>query len=368
MNRSVNLVSAVLLAALAAAVVVANLRDRTGQPTGAAEVVPARWWDGDRPGSESPFVGLRLSADGRRLVAGSWGTDGGALRSFDLRDGSSVALYADRAKGVDGVPSPDGRWVVGVRGAEPDWQLVIWGAATGKEAHAEPVAARRPDDQGRLRVLGFDRGGGAWVYRPDRVIDRVEVPSGKVTRSIMVPFHVGGWGRLILSPGGEWLALGGLMEFAVRRTDGAADWQVVEHHPEPPETGCLPEPTMCPIPCGFSPDGRRLATYDRRRSIVAVWEVGNRMRMLAARSVDLTPWTHLDDLTFTPGGARFVFRYARAGTGRDAELRVWDAATLKEVGRVGPANGVEAFAVTPAGRLVLARPDGTLSVRDVPAP
>lgn len=338
-----------------------------GSAVAADPAVPDRWRPADPP-RDGPFVpGFGLSADGRRLVVSSWGTDGSAVRVIDLSAGTSASLYADRDKGAAGVPSPDGKWVVGVRGAQEDWQLVVWDAATGDAVSAEPAPKREPGRSSRPTVLGFDRDGGAWVGRSAGTINRLEVPSGKVTRSVGLPFGTGGWGRLTLSPDGGWLAVGGGTTFAVRRTDPAADWQVVERHPESTDTDCLPQPTTCPIPCGFSPDGRRLVTYDRKGELVAVWEVGGKATKVASRPAGLTPWTHLDDLTFTPDGKRFVFRYTPPGNDRATRhLRVWDATTLKEVGRVAPPNGVEAFAVTRAGRLILAHPDGTLSVRDVP--
>jgi WD40 repeat protein len=328
---------------------------------------PDRWRPADPP-PPGPFVtGFRPSADGRRLVVSTWGTDGGVVRAFDLAAGTSVMLTADRDKGVDATPSPDGRWAAGVRGAEPDWQLVIWDAAAGKEVHAEPAMKREAAQHWRLKVLGFDRDGGVWVVRPAGVVDRVEIPSGKVTQTVKVPFTAGAWGRLILSPDGRWLALGGGTVFAVRRTDPAADWREVERYPESTDTYDLPQPTACPIPCGFSPDGRRLVTYDRKGEVVAVWEVGGQVTKLASRPAGLTLWTHLDDLLFTPDGGRFVFRYTPPGNDRTAQhLRVWDAATLKEVGRVAPPGGVAAFAVTPAGRLLLAHPDGRLGGQDLP--
>ncbi|MBX9627434.1 MAG: hypothetical protein K2X82_26760 [Gemmataceae bacterium] len=334
---------------------------------GAGPKLPDRWRPADPP-RDGPLVpGFRLSADGHRLVVSTWGTAGSTVRAFDLSAGTSADLYADRDKGADGFPSPDGKWAVGVRGAQDDWQLVVWDAATGKEVHAEPAPKREAGQSSRPAVLGFDRDGGAWVGRSAGEIDRVEVPTAKVTRTIKVPAAAGAWGRLILSPDGRWLALGGGTAFAVRRTDAGADWRVVERHPASTDTDCLPQPTTCPIPCGFSPDGRRLVTYDRKGEVVAVWEVGDKVTKLASRPAGLTPWTHLDDLLFTPDGGRFVFRYTPPGNDRTAQhLRVWDAATLKEVGRVAPPGGVEAFVVTPAGRLIVAHPDGTLTTQDVP--
>jgi hypothetical protein len=231
---------------------------------------------------------------------------------------------------------------------------------------AEPQAARKPADYWRPAVLGFDPDGGAWVVRSAGAVDRVEVPAGKVTRTIKLPFTAGAWGRLILSPDGRWLALGGGTVFAVRRTAPAADWVVVERHAPSDDTGCLPQPTRCPVPCGFSPDGKRLVTYDRKGEVVAVWDLTGEPARAASRPAGLTPWTHLDDLTFTPDGKRFAFvRTDRPQDRAATDLRVWDAATLAEVVRVAPPDGVDGFTLTPDGRrVVLAHPDGSLTVRE----
>src|SRR5947209_3094835 len=79
----------------------------------------------------------------------------------------------------------------------------------------------------RPALLGFDRDGAAWVVRPAGVVERVEVPTGKVTRTVKLPFDNGAWGRLVLSPDGRWLAVGGGTTFAVRRTAADADWVIV---------------------------------------------------------------------------------------------------------------------------------------------
>jgi WD40 repeat protein len=324
--------------------------------------LPPRWYVVP-PAPAAPFArDVRLSADGKRLVVG-WST---GARVFDLTTGRSVTLHDDKDKGVSARISPDGRWVVGVRGAEPDWQLVVWDAATGKEVRAEPVVSRKPTEYWRPAVLGFDGDSAAWVVRSAGVVDRVELPRGRVTRSIRLPFDAGSWGRVVLSPDGRWLALGGGTVFAVRRTDADADWVVVEKHAEADPSEDLPQPTTCPIPCGFSPDGRRLVTYDRKGEVVALWDLAGKPTRVKSRPAGLTPWTHLDDLTFTPDGKRFAFVLTPKPQDRFAtELRVWDAETLAEVTRLAPPNGVEGFAFVPPGKTVLlAHPDGTLSVRE----
>src|SRR5205814_7939915 len=136
----------------------------------------------------------RLSADGRRLLVGSMR----GLRVWPLPNGQLVTLHADADTAVNGPQfSPDGRWVVGVRGSEPNWQLVVWDAATGKEARAEPPMKRDPASHWRPALLGFDRDGAAWVVRSTAVVERVEVPTGKVTRTEKLPFDAGAWGRLV---------------------------------------------------------------------------------------------------------------------------------------------------------------------------
>lgn len=331
-------------------------------PTGAAAAereakFPERW----RSELVPPFArDVQLSADGKQLLVG-WGR---GVRLWDLDTGHWAVLHHDTQKGVNRPRlSPDGRWVVGSRGLEPDWALVVWDAATGREVRAEPKVTRKPGDY-RLEVLGFDPVGGAWVVRPTGVVERVELPAGKVTSTIRLPFAAESWTRLVLSPDGRRLARGGGTAFAVRPTDPGADWGVVERHAKPGPTDDLPDPTRCPVPCGFSPDGRRLVTYDMAGGVVAIWDLDGKPVPLASRKSGLTLLTHLDDLTFTPDGKRFAFVATLRSQDRAAtQLRVWDAATLAEVSRVAPPGGVDGFAFTPDGkRVVLTHPDGTLTV------
>src|SRR5262245_23913607 len=110
-----------------------------GSPAAADEpLFPSRWNDA----SAVPWGrDVRLSAAGGRRLVGSmawlrvWRRPNG--ESFRLHAAADTAVYGPRF-------SPDGRRVVGVRGSEPDWQLVVWDAATGKETRAEPRAKRDP--------------------------------------------------------------------------------------------------------------------------------------------------------------------------------------------------------------------------------
>src|SRR5437762_5803286 len=111
----------------------------------AEQKFPTRWHGEELPaGRESPFAtDVGLSRDGRRLLVG-WST---GLRVWDLSTGQAVTLYhdADIYKGVNSPRlSPDGRWVVGIRGSEPVWELVIWDATTGKDVRVEPKTTRDP--------------------------------------------------------------------------------------------------------------------------------------------------------------------------------------------------------------------------------
>jgi WD40 repeat protein len=327
---------------------------------------PSRWRGTEPParqGYADPFPReVRLSADGRRLVVG-WG--GAAV--WDLQTGRSFTLPVDTDREIYGVfLSPDGRWVVGDRGAGPEWELVTWDAATGKEIRAQLKTKREPGGGWRRELLGLDRDGGVWVVERVGVVKRFDVPSGKLTHTIMLPFTARDFGRVVVSPGGRWLALGGETVFSVRSTDRNANWAVVELHAAADEDDDEPQPTTCPIPVGFSPDDQRLLTYDLKGNVMALWAMGEKPARLTSRAAKLTPWTGLYDLAYTPDGKRFGFVFAIEPWSRASqELRIWDAATLAEVSRVKSPVGIEGFAFTPDGkRVVLTHPDGTLTVRE----
>jgi WD40 repeat protein len=350
-------------------VLVAALIGAPTSPAADGEVTFPKRWRGanERPvrfPNADPFpTEVRLSPDGRRLVVG-WAC---GVRVWHLETGRAVTLQVDADEGIRrAFLSPDGRWVIGDRGSSGEnGQLVIWDAATGKEARVEPKMKQERGDDWAPRLLALDKDGGAWVVRPAGVVNRVEVPSGKVTHTIKLTLTAGDYRRLVVSPGGRWLALGGSTVFAIRSTERDADWIVVERHAKPGGRSVdFPARTQCPIPAGFSTDERRLITYDMKGGGIALWSVGEKPARLASQVAKLTPWTNLNDLAYTPDGKRFGF-VMRGREREDNDMRVWDAATLAEVARVAPPGGLDGFAFTPDGkRVMLTHKDGTLTVRE----
>ncbi len=194
---------------------------------------PRSWLDknwSEPAHSSTPRVyDLQLSRDGRKLLVG-WAS---AVRVFDLKAGKSILLDSGSDKAICyPMFAPDAQTVAGIRGADPDWELVFWDAATGKELGRKAMK-RATANYWRPMLLGFDGGGAAWVVRPAGAVDLVAVPTGKVVRSIELPFTAGAWGRLMMSPDGNWLALGGGTRFAIRRTTADADWIVIKRHTAP---------------------------------------------------------------------------------------------------------------------------------------
>ncbi|MCI0682271.1 MAG: hypothetical protein L0Y71_09215 [Gemmataceae bacterium] len=70
----------------------------------------------------------------------------------------------------------------------------------------------------------------------------------------------------------------------------------------------------------FSPDGQRLATASRDRT-VKIWDLGNGHEILAYRGHT----DHVNAAAYSPDGQRI------ASAGADKEVRIWDAATGKDV-------------------------------------
>jgi hypothetical protein len=289
------------------------------------------------------------------------------VRVWDVPAGRPVAVI-DRDDGFiyESALSPDGRWVAGADGAAR-WRLRVWDAATGAEVYREPDL---PDGQpGSTHVIGFDPAGGLWVFDPGSGdIRRLEVPSCEVTQTIRgFPQTT----RALLSADGRRLAVVGWTAFAVRDTDPAADWHILEQHPGRQPGGCGSDRPPTPILSAFTPDGTRLITIrgpgatswapPGQGPTATVWDTTGRPTVVATRE-----GIGLYGLTFSPDGRRLAFRDGPAnGSGG---LRVWETATLAEAFRFDPPGGVTGFAFTPDGRrLVVGHPDTTLTVWDFEA-
>jgi WD40 repeat protein len=217
----------------------------------------------------SPADVIRFSADSCRMLTAGYT----AVRVWEPPSRKPLrALDADYFAHQDLHLSPDGRWVVGIAGSTGYYPLVVRDAATGGEVFRDPPPNGRVSMR---RVIGFDPAGRVWLagLGTGEITCR-EVPSGRLVQTTpgidQTPYAR-------LSPDGRKLAVAGWKAFAVRGTDPAAAWQVIEQYPGRQPGGCGLDEPPCPVPVAFSPDGKRLFTSR------GVWDITGRS-MLRRRS------------------------------------------------------------------------------------
>ena len=301
-----------------------------------------------------PAVRLHLSDDGRRLLS----ADGHAAQTWDLPGGQRRATVA--WANTHGSPhwslSPDGRRVAGAYDAAG--RVLVHDAATGAVVARGPEAGEYGPHVSAVGLAGPDR---VWVWdRNARAYSRVETqgwrPGLAVSDYEYPSFQV-------VSPDGRRIAASGRVALAVIATDPLGPWVEVESYRDRPGPECGLSPPPCAIPVRISPDNRYLVTS---YGSYALWDVSAKPRLVGYLPSHNNREWQWDDVSFSADSRRVV------AASRDAEgkttVRVWDTATAAESARLDIPGGVSTCAFLPDGRLLVAHPDTTFSVWDVPAP
>jgi WD40 repeat protein len=288
---------------------------------------------------------LAFSADGKLLAEGR--SNGNATRSavriWDVATGKEGRPLKGIAGGLTSVTfSPDGKLLaVGIlRGP-----VYLFDLATARQVRQ--VAAAGPG----AASLAFSPDGKSLAVGNGAMIDQVELATGKVLRRL--PGSPQSQPRLAFSANGKVLAVAG-SDAVIRLWD--------------PATGAERAPTAGPrgtvtavVP---SPDGKTVATTGGDHTI-RLWDAatGKELRRFVRPGITQpggpeSPWPVA--LAFARGGRALAVAW------RDGEVRVWEAATGKELARargVGPGSPATAF--SPDGRaLAAAGPDGAFRLWD----
>jgi WD40 repeat protein len=303
-----------------------------------------------------PAERLHLSADGRRLLTAG----GRSAQTWDLPSGQLCAAFDRPPPGFPVPPaialSPDGRRVT--RGESSDGRITVRDAATGAVLFRESGAVGAGSKRSVVGFAGNDR---LWVREwQSGELSIVDLPGWQAGPAVpKFPYT----SFVTASPDGRRIAAASGLELGIWDADAGAQWVHVESYLDRQGPRCGLSPPPCAIPVRFSPDGRRLLTWD---SGFCLWDV---TRTPARVGRLFRGWARewwWPDASFSPDGRRLAG--AVSDTNGATSIRVWETASAAELFRCDPPGGATGCAFTPDGkRLVIAHPDTTFSVWDYTA-
>jgi WD40 repeat protein len=283
---------------------VAKSDSKLPNPTAALVSPPDFVPDRTLSGHSSWVTSIVFSADGQRLVSGSWDR---SVKFWDVSSGHEVSTVDDGAKRIEALAfSRDGRWVAG---ENADNDVTLWNAASGQQVRT----LRGRHGSGDLR--------NAWVYSiafspdgrclasgvDDKTVRLWNVETGSRIRDLVSdPRSVT---YIAFSPDGHWLASG-----ADLKSIGV--WNVATGHLEKTLEGHSKDV----LAVAFSPDGRLIASAAADKT-VRLWNLatGKEVRILAGHRSRVTC------VAFSADG-----RWLASGSWDDT-IRIWDVESGRQL-------------------------------------
>jgi RNA polymerase sigma factor (sigma-70 family) len=306
---------------------------------------------------------VALSADGKWVAIGS---EDKAVHVWSMATGKEVHCLTGHKNPVQALAaSPTGNLLVS--GAE-DATIRLWDPVGGKEL-------RRLDAGGPVRTLVFSRDGQMFGGSCGEMIRVWDAGTGRVMRSWPRGF---GFCKLEFEPTGKTIAVIDAMQSSIHRLDiasgrelgdfgghcGSVSWlafagdgktlfstsqdrtarvwdlasgqdQVLF---ERATQGLL-------VPVALAPDRKRLATYDRTKSAVVLWDVAAKKQLWLGKSAALR------SMVFAPDGKIAVAGGGRADAG-PGDLTFWDTTSGRVIGTAKTDSNAAVLAFSPDGRVV----------------
>jgi eukaryotic-like serine/threonine-protein kinase len=283
-------------------------------------------------GHSSQVWSVAFSPDGKRIVSGSYDN---TLKVWDAATGKETLTQRGHTGSVESVAfSPDGKRIVSGSG---DKTVRVWDAATGQElltlkGHTDSVASVAYSGDGTRIVSGsWDNTLKVWDAARGQEIRTLKGHTGEVLSVAFSPD-----GRRIVS--GSW-------DNTLKVWDAARGQETLTLKGDMGEVNSV----------AFSLDGMRIVSgcYD---GALKVWDTATGQELLTLKGHT----SCINSVAFSPDGMRIV-----SGC-RDNTLKIWNPVTGQEILTLkGHTSGVLSVAFSPDGkRIVSGSGDNTVRVWD----
>lgn len=245
---------------------------------------------------------VAFSADGRRLVSGSWDQ---SVKVWDVATGQGLNVVANKVTGIQASAlSHNGRLIAAEDASD---NIRIWNATTGEEVRTIK-GDRPPLDASWVFSIAFSPDDVLLAAALNSKTVRLwDVNSGNVVRDFTGSSR--GFIYVAFSPDGRWLATGG-------DTRTIEIWDVATGKVSKTLKGHKQDVYAV----AFSPDGRWLASASRDKT-VKVWEVSSGREVHTLRGHE----SSVTSLAFSPN-SRWL-----ATSSWDKTVRIWDVESGSEV-------------------------------------